>query len=526
VVSGVRTFGAYDPRFLGTQVTLNSNEAVATFNEFYVDRKVFQFDPLDPRAVDKVWLGTVLEHEVRHFHDALISPYSAKLLRLRLEIATNFDQVFNDMVAAGFETGCNCVPVPAEKWIELSEQERGVLIADFEATGFFGANLRPLPMPVIPNQIASPAMLRADSILEYPVFPPLSEGFFSSYGKDEDEARRLYMLRMAILKDHYDQVDFLLRGLPFSRVGNLQPWEVFEAAAVTVQMVAAHESCVGFSANDFLRQLATDAPRYIRALLPFIQVHSSDGPLIPRAVLIASTWAILSGEVFGKDMKDWDVGEAQGSPAARYAGAIAWFKRVGLPRPEASVFKIFRDLDESLGCSVWKQNVELSLVRNLSLAEKIEGGLKPTADANARKAVQAYCRFVDNQRDLLTSGAFDLDQYTRPDKYLALANRLPQPPTIFHVQNLGMDPAEFALANVEAGWFPVEYVEGNGKAVVSVAMGPHASMSTNQLADVWHLFNYLREIDHFFSRHHRNEHRSVYFDRLFRDHRFNWIEIQ
>ncbi|TAX35823.1 hypothetical protein [Rhizobium leguminosarum] len=521
-----KTFGAYDPRFLGTQVTLQSPEALATFNEMYVERKVLKVDASDPKLVDKVLLGTVLEHEVRHFHDALLSPFSAKLLRLRMEIAVNFDQVFDDLATAGFATNSNCAFIPAELWIELSTEQRRTIIRQFENTGFFGTELRPLPMPIIPNQIKAPQIRKSDINVAYPMYPCIGDELFSSYGDDAVEAKRRFMLRMGVVKDRYDQVDFFLRGLPFSKSMSLQPWDVFECSAILVQMYAAHESCIGFSPSDFLRKLYVEAPRYTRALSEFFPLTTADDiKLFPRAALLAATWALFNGEVFDKDLRDWDQNDQQGSIPARFLAAVSWFKTSGFPKADASALKVFAELDDYIGGRSWEENLELSLGRNLLQAEKISDGLSDTADIRTRGAVLAFVQFVETQRTLLTSGIFNLQDYTQPEKYLALANKLPQPPTLFHVQGLGSTSVDFVKANARSGWFPVEKTDINGTKIVSVAMAPHPTMSPEELLNVWHLFNFQREIDHLFSRHHRNEHRAINFDRLFKDRRFKWIEF-
>jgi hypothetical protein len=75
-------------------------------------------------AFDTFSMGTVMMHELRHFHDFILSPYGNHLFRLRLLAAVNGVQVIGGLRAKN-----PVIPVPLPKWRRMQSGERTILAA-------------------------------------------------------------------------------------------------------------------------------------------------------------------------------------------------------------------------------------------------------------------------------------------------------------------------------------------------------------------------------------------------------------
>ena len=113
-------FGGFDPSFIGITLRFNNRswqlfEAVSRSPEpvpVYHLRADEKFESLSALSV--------LSHEVRHFHDFLLTSYSAHLFRLRILALLNLLEALPFVVTGDG----NCVPVPISAWCRMSEEGR------------------------------------------------------------------------------------------------------------------------------------------------------------------------------------------------------------------------------------------------------------------------------------------------------------------------------------------------------------------------------------------------------------------
>jgi hypothetical protein len=109
-------FGGFNPRFPGVTIKFESGTAFAAFQDFLVCESVPHNEPDLATAV----IRSVLDHEVRHYHDFLISPYSAVIFRMRLQAALNGIKALQVMRN---RSGAY-LPVPLVRWVTLPLKER------------------------------------------------------------------------------------------------------------------------------------------------------------------------------------------------------------------------------------------------------------------------------------------------------------------------------------------------------------------------------------------------------------------
>jgi len=87
-----------------------------------IGRKFIARDP--DNAVANLAIASATEHERRHFHDWLLSPYAAEINELRSWVFVNYGLLRRALHA----DGTTVIPVPLSRWLRKSEAEQQMLI--------------------------------------------------------------------------------------------------------------------------------------------------------------------------------------------------------------------------------------------------------------------------------------------------------------------------------------------------------------------------------------------------------------
>ncbi len=75
-------------------------------------------------AVGYLAAGSAHEHELRHFHDWLLSPYAAAINAMRMEVNLNYAQLRPFI----YGSGATVIPVPLPRWLRKTASEQAELI--------------------------------------------------------------------------------------------------------------------------------------------------------------------------------------------------------------------------------------------------------------------------------------------------------------------------------------------------------------------------------------------------------------
>ncbi len=199
-------FGGFNPRFPGVTIRLASMEAVNLFAQSTTGRA----NNVPHDSLNQIAIASVLDHEVRHYHDSLVSPYSNAVFRLRFAAVLNGMQAFSGIA----RIDADVLPVPLVSWLFMDDAIRRRQCAEWaEALG--QKTLRPLPFPVHDRA----TFLR-----------PRTPGFQRLERRDHlpvTEAACLAYLRIGHLVDG----SRIPEPLP-----ELQPCNVYEAIALCTQL--------------------------------------------------------------------------------------------------------------------------------------------------------------------------------------------------------------------------------------------------------------------------------------------------
>ena len=116
-----KDFGGFNSRFHGATVRLASAADWEVYQALRAGGRAWP----DPRLSDDELFGilsiaSALAHEIRHFHDFLITPYGGHVFRLRIHAALNALQLLVPIM----KSDANCLPFPIQKWCSLNELGR------------------------------------------------------------------------------------------------------------------------------------------------------------------------------------------------------------------------------------------------------------------------------------------------------------------------------------------------------------------------------------------------------------------
>jgi hypothetical protein len=152
---------------------------------------------------------SIMAHEIRHYHDFLISPHSARIFRLRILILLNVLQI----IPSFLRSGGNCVPVPITEWCELEDEARLAFISRLKK--------RPDGKPWKPISLPHFSVKSTTS-------------FKDNYTQIEEKDGLIENLIIAAAK-HLDSIRALSRSHASTLSEDFQPADVYELSALLVQ---------------------------------------------------------------------------------------------------------------------------------------------------------------------------------------------------------------------------------------------------------------------------------------------------
>ena len=206
-------FGGFDPAFVGTSLDFSSVDALRLFNEFRLGTAPASFSELHPtERFAALSTESVLWHELRHFHDSLLAPYSAYVFRLRIDMLVNLLGLFTYILDREISPKANCIPVPLIRWWHMNDADRATWLAMLPPRTD-GAAWVPVNVPVFEER---------DVKLTSRVEKRLLKSF--------DELLRLVSAK----RDRIRDLTFNPRLV--SALSSFQPWQVFELSGLAVQI--------------------------------------------------------------------------------------------------------------------------------------------------------------------------------------------------------------------------------------------------------------------------------------------------
>jgi hypothetical protein len=266
-----------------------------------------EFIARDPdNAVANLAVASAYEHERRHFHDWLLSPYTAAINAMRSEVFVNSLEVRRRLHA----NGTTVIPVPLSRWLRKSEAERQALVGMWQS------------------------LLGGAARIQLPDFsyPGLTEAI-------ETVTRR------------YRSIGMLFEPVEGTQVDGAA---VFEASALNIQIQAIHDIFGETASNLFGNAMAGLASPSRYGWFPqAMMALRRPGEILENDTLTTiATWCLLGNE---------DADSANAHPLIRLNHALQCVEARGFSNLDKPAGEILEELDASSGVMPYRDLLEHSI---------------------------------------------------------------------------------------------------------------------------------------------------------------------
>ncbi|MET8154911.1 hypothetical protein ABZT47_00980 [Sphaerisporangium sp. NPDC005289] len=423
-------FGDFDPRFPGIALTAGSAERWDRLRRYALGPDVPErLSELDDRAfLDAVASTSVLSHEMRHFHDFLLSPAGARHMRTRVVLGLNVIQLLVNLRENGIWDRADALPVPITTWCRMAPGERedwAAMLADM------GVPLRlPMDLPYLPDKPDYSIYTKTN------VMPTDATSLAHLITVCEGYRARL--------------VETPLAGSGFTAA------HLKEASAFLVQAQDASDSLGQDVAQRFLALMTAAGNRYGVALRYLGNAFAFAGAS-PMSDLMAmfTGWVLLGDPVAAQDQADPLIRFALLTKAMRAAGPRAFFG-------DGDTARAFARWDEWTGqppaLDALRESLdrdERSLASFRASTDRVQPGLVDWVTG----FLDGYQEFVHARRLMVDAFLGDPWAYLSPSGYLRDAGRWVAPQ--LRVTFLGNSALDMGTS-ADHGWAVAHGFEDSG----------------------------------------------------------------
>ena len=319
-------YGRFNPTYIGIVIRA-ANQANLDWLDRTASVSEAELLKLPPnQAFDAISMLSVFPHEVRHFHDFLLTPYSQRLWRLRMRALINGLQVYVGLMKQRKSEDFNCIPVPLSSWCRRSTESRLELLQCLD-------DQRPL---------GNKRQYRSCSL---PLLSPDCDLLKVARDKTLDPIDRL----TAVTMHYYEKMAELSnRPAEQSESFDYQPCHVFELSGLICQLQSIEADLGPKALSIFLELLyeKSNAP-YLRLLRGLHEIWHRRAMAIDLSMASSVVlWALLGS---------YEVDGWRACPTYRFASIFMRLLKEGPPAEAMDIMDLF---------DLWSDATELSPVRS------------------------------------------------------------------------------------------------------------------------------------------------------------------
>jgi hypothetical protein len=384
-------------------------------------------------------VGTLLEHELRHFHDFLLSPTAASTFRARLVLLMNSVHLLRDFKN---NDDTQVIPVPLDQWLTLPLAARNQIIAVSNRWPEYRG-----------KKFWSPSVFTQESITET-VLP--RGGQLLNSTKAEDVQRILGVMTKSALNIRTYKKGFW----PPGNTIHLTPRFAYECSALLMQLVAVRKTYGDKECAEFLVNIAQRQTMFVSLFIKWL-ILAAGGDLndINRGIMYIQdftdidvgfltavfTWCLIGHPLQEKSPR-------LGCPAVRMGllfNTLVEDRQSVYPAEALEPDKYFALWESRFGVKAWRTSLE----QHAETFRKACEDITQVADSHIRNAVndpEAQEAFFDVPRvlnsyglqreELLQKFLSAPTAYMYPGVYLDYPSRWGTCPLIFDLSN-----ADFSL---------------------------------------------------------------------------------
>ncbi len=479
-------YGGFDLKFMGATIMFRSARTWELFMSTTPLHKSRMLQQAPDRAFEALSMATVLDHEVRHFHDFLLSPYSNHVFRFRLQALIHGIQIFNALQLQKANKDCNCLPVPISRWCGKGSSERAVLLSSWKQFLTGAQNLKPCELPSLPEDLNS---------------WNIESGVYS---EDEASFTNLFILTIR----SYERIKQIIHNpkSPF------QPCHVYELSALLVQMQSVRNAYGEEALQVFLDLLSQLNLPYIRLFNTLSEIWLTKGSSIDiRAMSAVIMWSLMG---------NYKIDEWKACTTYRLTQIWGFLSENGPPPSNKPFLEIFDEWSQKLGLNKVLEGLQHMRAANERFIEKLREGIHRleakiseiqntfiTISPHQKKTILSAAQmFCDATEYMINKFCENPETYIFPDLYIENIKQYVNPPILFEYNGSGALVAEKGYFD-SMGLNLLFYHElKSGKVAVRLA-SPPISLSNTNLIDTntaYNVFLDMTLIDYLFSTFNRS----------------------
>jgi len=385
--------GRYDPRFLG--VTIRARR-IADVHSYRLHDRTARPEPAilgrlgDTEIVSDLSRLTVLDHEIRHFHDSLLFPFGRRATRSR--VYASYNGFIVAMTLLELKGDAKALPVPLQDWLLMPQGHRAAFLESVSISGS-----RPLipPLPILEPDDDVRDLIDAD------------------LGGRKDSLIPACRVTMS----DYRMLEALWRS-PYSEDErpDVPTVAIWEAAAVICQLAAIAALTDHNTMNRFAEWVSRQGPPVYRKGITALHriLDAMDWSPTLRNLLVVATWS---------QMGQFETEMWESSPVARISRLLTVAQEGMRWAEDAPFVDCIRGFDET---------IEADSVAGLTLgvADMNKFADRMTHDDGSGRGPlepAMFTRLIAARRDMVREFSADPDSYVDPASYLGATERYPRP---------------------------------------------------------------------------------------------------
>jgi hypothetical protein len=350
-------YGGFDPSFLGVTIRFSNERVWEIYQEFVENPKPPKIDLTNPDlAFEALSITSVISHEVRHFHDFLLTAYSAHIFHLRIQALVNLLQLTPLMTG---DSGGNCIPVPLSTWARLGQEKRERLLSSFPIVGGIKAWI-PVSIPVV-EESTTPSHTDA------PV----------------DSAEGVKSLIAAATLSISKVRDLTYNPNTVNGDRSFQAWQVFELSGVLTQIQDIWLTYGQMETELFVRYILSKKGNPYGGMLSVVW-HLFDKmsrPFDPNIASVMTLWSLLGSY----SVDGWNA-----CPTTRFVRLWEYISREGLAEDQTPPFELFDRWSHALGLSTVTQGLDDSVKTFTRISDLIQKRVLGATDSFVNKKYGAF----------------------------------------------------------------------------------------------------------------------------------------
>lgn len=397
-------FGSFNPNFYGISQSLGDSGQIGVLKSYAEENCISDWlAEQKDHGIDRLGVISAVDHEIRHFHDFLLSPWAVRSMIHRLQASINGVSA----IQAIAKMEGSCLPTPLCRWLKWPQSER---------ISWFNSDAQIVGLESLSELVAMPEVdfsqrmmptakaFQGDELNE--LFPKLVEG----------TARAYLSLEIARARG-----DFGL-GIDISAM------DIFEATAHIVQAAAIYKGQGQEPYALFMKYLQTSQQPFLQPLKLLIHVLTESGEEIDaRRLLELFTWMLIG-----------QIDDPEGDPVSRFRSGVILANaepKVILHAIGAPTIHVWDMLDQATGASPWRKNLRSAHEQARNRADLLaDTHSKLHDDSTAITPLIRIARLWEQDVGRMVDSIIDNpDQYCDLNNYLGSMGRLfPAPFHLIH----------------------------------------------------------------------------------------------